>query len=69
MGEIEYPIVVNVNNVGSIYLPENNGYKITCHIDMRYHFVREFIQDGIFKIEFVRSENNQDDGFTKKSIQ
>lgn len=30
-----------------------------------YHFVREYIEDGILKIVFVRSEDNTSDIFTK----
>ena len=37
----------------------------TKHVNTRYHFVRELIEDGIIKIEFVRSENNNSDIFTK----
>jgi hypothetical protein len=37
----------------------------TWHVDTRYHFVREFIKDGVIKIEFVRSVENDSDLFTK----
>jgi hypothetical protein len=36
----------------------------TRHVS-RYHFVREFIEDGFIKIEFVRSVENESDLFTK----
>ena len=32
---------------------------------IRHHFVREVIEDGIVKIVFVRSEENDSDLFTK----
>ena len=32
---------------------------------MHYHFVRELIKEGIMKLEFVKSENNNSDIFTK----
>ena len=37
----------------------------TKHINTRYHFVRELIEDGIIEVEFVRSENNDSNIFTK----
>jgi hypothetical protein len=37
----------------------------TKHIDVHHHFVREYIEDGIVKIVFVRSEENMADPFTK----
>jgi hypothetical protein len=37
----------------------------TRHVDTCYQFVREFIEDGFIKIEFVRSAENDSDLFTK----
>ena len=37
----------------------------TKQMNTRYHFVRDLIEDGTVKIEFVRSENNNSDIFTK----
>ena len=64
--KIKYPIEVNVDNIGAVYLAKNatTGNR-TKHIDTRYHFVREYIEDGIVKVIFVRSENNDADIFTK----
>ena len=63
---IEYPIIVNVDNIGAVYLAKNatTGNR-TKHIDTRYHFVREYVEDGIIKVRFVRSEENHADIFTK----
>ncbi len=60
-------IEVNVNNIGAVYLSKNatTGNR-TKHFDTRYHFVREYIQDGTMKVVFVRSEENDADIFTKK---
>ena len=64
--ELEFPIVIHCDNVGAIYLANNAKTSgRTKHIDTRYHYVREFIEDGIVKIIFVRSEDNQADPFTK----
>ena len=63
---LKYPIIVNVDNIGAVYLTKNatTGNR-TKHIDTRYHFVREYIEDGILKVKFVRSEKNHADLFTK----
>ena len=64
--KIQFPIEVNVDNIGAVYLSKNatTGNR-TKHIDTRYHFVREYIEDGIVKVVFVRSEDNHADIFTK----
>lgn len=38
-------------------------------MDTRYHFVREFVEDGFIRIEFVRSVENDADIFTKNVSQ
>jgi hypothetical protein len=64
--KISYPITLYVDNVGAIYLAESSisGMR-TKHVDTRYHYVREYIEEGVLKIIFVRSEENQADPFTK----
>ena len=62
------PITVYCNNVGAIFLAYNakTGGR-TKHIDVKYHYVREYVRDGIVQIVFVRSENNHSDVFTKNT--
>jgi hypothetical protein len=55
-----------VDNIGAIYMVENNmSNNQTKHVNTRYHFVRELIEDGKVKVEFERSEINDSDIFTK----
>ena len=63
---INYPIIIRVDNVGAMLLA-NNPVLIqrTKHISVRHHFVREFIEDSILKILFVKLKMNQADIFTK----
>jgi hypothetical protein len=64
--ELEYPITIQTDNVGAIYLAKNHTTsQRTKHVDTRYHFVRNYIEDGIIKVSFVRSEENEADIFTK----
>ena len=64
--KVNLPIVVKTDNIGAIFMSENalTGFR-TRHVDTRYHFVREFIEDGFIKIDFVRSVENDSDLFTK----
>ena len=64
--KVVLPIIVRVDNVGVIYLAQNavSGPRMK-HVDIRYHFVRDYIEDGVIKIIFVRSEENDSDIFTK----
>jgi hypothetical protein len=39
------------------------GFRI-WHLDIRYHFVREFIEDGFIKIKLARSAKNDYNLFT-----
>ena len=55
-----------MDNIGAIYLSKNATMgKRTKHVDTRYHFVQEYIEKGIIKIVFVRSEDNKADLMTK----
>ena len=55
LGErIEYPITVYCDNVGAIYFGYNAKIsKRTKHVDTRTHFVRQYVEDGTIKINFV----------------
>ena len=67
--KVELPIEVNVDNVGAIYLSKSAmTSNRTRHIDMRYHFVQEYIDDGILKVVFVKSEDNHTDIMTTNFI-
>ena len=64
--QIEYLIIVHVDNT---FFLENNktlGQRMK-HIQTRYHFTREYVQDGILKIVYISSENNDEDIFTKNT--
>ena len=67
--KVELPIEVNVDNVGAIYLSKSaTTSNRTRHIDTRYHFVREYIDDGVLKVVFVKSEDNHADIMTKNFL-
>ena len=64
--ELERPVTIHCDNVGAIFMGNNAKASLrTKHIDVRYHFIREYIVDGTVEIIFVPSENNDADIFTK----
>ena len=64
--KVKLPIVVRVDNVGAIFIGSNVAVsQRSKHIDIRYHFVREFVYDGFIQIIFVRTRDNDADIFTK----
>jgi len=55
-----------VDNKATIFISENRlTNQKSKHIDIRYHFVRELIRNEKIKLEYVKSQNNIADGFTK----
>ena len=66
--EVELPITVFVDNVGAIWFSNNRTTSDrTRHIDIRTSFVKEYQEDGKIIIEFVKSEDNEADIFTKNA--
>jgi len=64
--DVELPIVVKTDNIGALFMSQNSSTGVkTRHVDTRYHFIRENIEDGILKMEFVKSSDNDSDIFTK----
>ena len=65
---VVYPIVVHVDNQGTIFLAKNEGASMQMkHVDVCYHFVREHVEDSVVKIIFVQLEENDVDLFTKNT--
>lgn len=63
---MDLPIVVKTDNIGALFMSQNASTGVrTRHVDTRYHFIRENIEDGIVKVEFVKSVDNDSDIFTK----
>jgi hypothetical protein len=59
--------VVKTDNIGALFMSQNASTGVrTRHVDTRYHFIQENVEDGIIKIEFVKSNDNDSDIFTKK---
>ena len=55
-----------VDNQSAITLSKNPvHHNRTKHIDTRYHFIRQCIEDKNIEIVFIRTENQLADIFTK----
>ena len=55
-----------MDNQGAIALAKNPVYhQRSKHIDIRYHFIRSEVQEGVVNLSYVQSERNIADLFTK----
>ena len=64
--EIKKPITIRVDNIGAIYMAkDSNTSHCSKHVDVRYKYVTEFIDKGFCEIIFLKTEENQSNGFKK----
>ena len=64
--DLELPIKVHVDNVGAIFMSRSNVNSITTrHVNMRYHFIRELVENETIEIIFIKTKENVADLFTK----
>ena len=51
---VTYPVTVTVDNVGAKFMTSNiTTMSCTKHMDSRYNYVNEYVENGINKIAFV----------------
>ena len=64
--KVQYPVTVRVDNVGTIFMSTNlTTMGRTKHVDVRTKYVRDYVEDGVLKLIFVKSEDNESDIMTK----
>ena len=64
--KVNLPMLVLIDNIGAIEMLDLKTNKCrTKHVDTRYHWIREFIDDDIVAVKYVKSENNVSDICTK----
>ena len=62
----ESKVKLSVDNQSAITLSKNAGHhNRTKHIDTRYHFICECVEDKRIEIIFIRTEDQLADIFTK----
>ena len=60
------PTVLHVDNQGAMRLAINpSTHQRTKHIDIKHHLIRELIEGGTVELEYVATEEQQADIFTK----
>jgi hypothetical protein len=63
---LDLPVVIREDNQACIKMASTEGQtNRTKHIDVRYFYIREQIQKGKQKVEYIKSTNNQADILTK----
>ena len=64
--EIKEPVVMFCDNTSAINISKNPVMHFkTKHIAIKYHFVRELVQDKEIRLEYVNSKEQIADIFTK----
>ena len=63
---VKYPVMVRVNNVGALFMATIiMTTSHTKHVDIPYKYVNVYVEDGIVKIIFAKSADNDSDILTK----
>ena len=66
--QVEIPITIYVDNVGAIWLSNNQATsERTKHVQIRTALVKEYQEEGKLLIKFVKSEENDADINTKNT--
>ena len=59
---VKYPVMVRVDNVGAMFMAGNiTTMSCTKHVNIRYKYVNEYVEDGIVKIMLVKFADNESD--------
>ena len=60
------PLILNCDNQGAIALAKDNKFHVrTKHIDVRYHFIYEAVEDRKVAVQYIPTGDNVSDIFTK----
>ena len=66
MGLKQEPTEINADNQGSIFLSANPKISSrTKHFDIKFHHIRELVENKIINIKYIKTNENLADGFTK----
>ena len=68
MNKVERPYIIYDDNQGGIFLAKNSQVGIhTNHIDIRHHCLQGMVEEKYIDIQYIRSEENPDDGMTQNT--
>ena len=63
---VKLPVMVRVDIIGAIFMASNiTTMSHTKHIDIRYKYVNEYVEDRVVRIIFVKSAENDSCILTK----
>lgn len=63
---VKTPIIINIDNQSAMKIAENDvDHARTKHIDIKYHFIKNEIDDKIIQLKWVPTEKQVADIFTK----
>ena len=66
LGYVSRPIPICSDNQGALFVSQNAvTERRTKHIDIRYHYIRDVIEQGAVEVLFVPGVENPADIFTK----
>jgi len=66
---LQEPMVVNVDNQGSIILAKNPVFHDRSkHIDIQYHFTRDFVKEQRIHLEYIPTKYTLADLLTKSLL-
>ena len=59
-------LTIYCDNTTAINISKNLvQHSQTKHIEIRHHFIRELVEDGTLTLEFIHTDDQKDDLFTK----
>ena len=59
-------LTIYCDNTNAINISKNLvQHSRTKHIEIRHHFIRELVEDGTFTLEFIHTDDQKADLFTK----
>ena len=65
-GICEEHLTIYCDNTSAINISKNPvQHSRTKHIEIRHHFIRELVEDGILTLEFIHTDDQKADLFTK----
>ena len=63
---VNYPVMARVDNAVAIFMVSNiTTTSYTKHVDIRYKYVNEYVEDVIVKIVFIQLNENDSNLLTK----
>ena len=64
--KINLPMIVLIDNIGAIeMLDSKTGQCKTKHIDTRYHWIKQYVNEDKVRVDYIKSEENVADILTK----